>query len=82
MAVVSVIEIAVTSPGDRADAILACLGERVGDLDPVGQDVFEITVTGTDIKIAAALERVEKALGDCDPEWRDFIAVAAPPGPG
>lgn len=77
----AVVNIAVTHPGNRVDAILACLTGKVGKLDFVGLGEYEITVMGQDIKIAEAVERIQQALQDCDPDWRDFIAVAAPPGP-
>ncbi len=82
MAPVSVVLIAVTDPGDRADTILACLRDSVGELDPVGPREFEMTVTGAEVTVDRAIERVTRALGDCDGDWHQFIAVSAPPNPG
>jgi hypothetical protein len=82
VAVVAVILIAVIDPGDRADAILGCLKDKVGGLDPVGPREYEISLMGAEMTVEQAIERVTKALGDCDDDWRRFIAVSAPPNPG
>jgi hypothetical protein len=82
VAVLAVILIAVIDPGDRADAILGCLKDKVGELDPVGPREYETSVMGTDVTVEQAIERVTKALGDCDDDWHRYIAVSAPPNPG
>jgi hypothetical protein len=82
VAVFAVVTIAVTDPGDHANAILACLREKVGEVAPVDVREYEITLMGGDIRIGDAIERVKEALQECDPGWQECIAVSAPPGPG
>jgi hypothetical protein len=76
----AVIAIAVIEPGEQAEAILACLSERLGGIDLVDVREYQAELQGVDI--ASATETVTKAARECDPNWHRYLAIAAPPGPG
>jgi hypothetical protein len=76
----AVIAIAVIEPGQQAEAILACLSERFGEIAVVDIREYQVELMGVDI--AKAVETVTKAAEECEPDWHRYIAIAAPPGPG
>ena len=76
----AVVTIAVIEPGDQAEAILACLSERFGEIDVVDIREYQVELQG--VEIGEAIEAVTKAAGECDSDWHRYIAIAAPPGPG
>jgi hypothetical protein len=76
----AVVTIAVIEPGNQAEALLACLSERFGEM--AVPDIREYHLELEGVEIAEAIEKVTKAAGECDPNWHRYIAIAAPPGPG
>jgi hypothetical protein len=75
-----VLEIAVIEPGNQADAILACLSERFGEIAVAEIREYQLKLLGVDV--TKAVETVTKAAEECDQDWHRYIAIAAPPGPG
>jgi hypothetical protein len=78
VAIVSVVTLSVTDPGPQADAILDCLGKKVGEVDDVDDREYEITLTGAELTATDAVARVTTALDDCDANWQDCIALPRP----
>jgi len=78
VAIVSVVTLAVTDPGPQAQAILDCLGKKVGEVHEVDAWEYEVTLMGAELTATDAVARVARALDACDSQWQDCVAVARP----